>query len=116
MPLTPCSPQPATTSISCFDGRSSCCLDSWRLKKQQPPFNGSENRKLHGRRIRQCTTQTHARVLISGVPRRPRISVSKHPFSASDRDVASGNRRIGRSNAKQTAKLIIPLIVRNRRS
>jgi hypothetical protein len=28
---------------------ASCCLDSWRLKKQPPPFNGSENRKLHGR-------------------------------------------------------------------
>src|SRR6516162_9354642 len=29
-------------SFSCLDGWSSCCLDSWRLKKQQPPFNGSE--------------------------------------------------------------------------
>ena len=27
-----------------------CCLDSWRLRKQRPPFNGSENRKLHGQR------------------------------------------------------------------
>jgi hypothetical protein len=27
----------------------SCCLDSSRLKKQRPPFNGAENRKLHGR-------------------------------------------------------------------
>ena len=25
-----------------LDGWSSCCLDSWRLKKQRPPFNGSE--------------------------------------------------------------------------
>src|SRR3984957_5012766 len=50
MPLTPCWPPPVITSISCLDGWSSCCLDSWRLRKQRPPFNGSENRKLHGRR------------------------------------------------------------------
>ena len=49
MPLTPCWPPPVITSISCLDGCSSCCLDSWRLKTQRPPFNGSENRKLHGR-------------------------------------------------------------------
>src|SRR5262249_14398923 len=49
MPLTPCWPPPVITSISCLDGWSSCCLDSWRLKKQRSPFNGSENRKLHGR-------------------------------------------------------------------
>src|ERR1700722_15429998 len=49
MPLTPCWPPPVITSISCLDGWSSCCLDSWRLRKQRPPFNGSENRKLHGR-------------------------------------------------------------------
>ena len=47
MPLTPCWPPPVITSISCLDGWSSCCLDSWRLRKQRPPFNGSENRKLH---------------------------------------------------------------------
>src|SRR4029077_8294555 len=35
----------------CLDGWSSCCLDSWRLRTQPPPFNGSENRKLHGRRL-----------------------------------------------------------------
>ena len=52
MPLTPCWPPPVITSISCLDGWSSCCLDSWRLKMPRPPFNGSENRKLHGRRFR----------------------------------------------------------------
>jgi hypothetical protein len=31
-----------------FNG-GTCCLDSWRLKKQRPPFNESENRKLHRR-------------------------------------------------------------------
>src|SRR5580692_8459383 len=49
MPLTPCWPPPVITSISCLGGWSSCCLDSWRLRTQRPPFNGSENRKLHGR-------------------------------------------------------------------
>ena len=49
MPLTPCWPPPVITSISCLDGWSSCCAKSWRHRKQRPPFNGSENRKLHGR-------------------------------------------------------------------
>src|ERR1700739_2926185 len=49
MPLTPCWPPPVITSISCLDGWSACCLDSWRLKMPRSPFNGSENRKLHGR-------------------------------------------------------------------
>jgi hypothetical protein len=35
---------PKHTSISCLDGWSSCCLDSWRLRKQRPPFNGSESK------------------------------------------------------------------------
>jgi IS5 family transposase len=47
MPLTPCSQRPPTTSISCLDGWSSCCLDSWRPKMPRPSCNGSENRKLH---------------------------------------------------------------------
>src|SRR5580700_5835343 len=51
MLLTPCWPPPVITSISCLGGWSSCCLDSWRLRTQRPPFNGSENRKLHGRLI-----------------------------------------------------------------
>src|SRR5262249_43139618 len=52
MPLTPCWPPPVITSISCLDGWSSFCLDSWRLKLPRPPFNGRENRKLHGRPLR----------------------------------------------------------------
>ena len=37
---------------------SSCCLNSWRLRKRRPPFNGSENRKLHGRPKYQAPTRT----------------------------------------------------------
>src|SRR5262249_14718201 len=54
MPLTPCWPPPVITSISSSNGWSSCCIDSWRLKKQPPPFNESENRKLHGRQRRDA--------------------------------------------------------------
>jgi hypothetical protein len=50
MPLMPCSQRPPTTSISCLNGWSSCCPDSWRLEKQLLPFIGSKKRKLHGRR------------------------------------------------------------------
>jgi hypothetical protein len=59
MPLTPCCPPPVITSISCLDGWSSCCLDSWRLRKPRPPFNGSENRKTsRTTKKRRCVRST----------------------------------------------------------
>ena len=63
------------TSISRSNGWSSCCLDSSRLKKQRPPFNGSENRKLHGRLF---TTHHALRARIHLQSRR-----CKTPFSIS---------------------------------
>jgi hypothetical protein len=51
---------PVITSISRLGGWSFCCLDSWRLRKQQPPFNRSENRKLHGR---QCSSWKKGRTV-----------------------------------------------------
>src|SRR5262249_55636750 len=42
------------------------CLDSWRLKKQRLPFNGSENRKLHGRRSSNRPPQSCGEVIRIG--------------------------------------------------
>src|SRR4029077_9520982 len=72
MPLTPCWPPQVITSISCLGGWSSCCLDSWRLRTQRPPFNRSENRKLHGRlstiRHQVCASPVRSRAAWRGYP------------------------------------------------
>src|SRR6516165_6437116 len=72
MPLTPCWPPPVITSISCLDGWSSFCLDSWRLKMPRPPFNGSENRKLHGRLV-SPVRRDHIAVRSVASPRPPPV-------------------------------------------
>src|SRR4029077_20426042 len=93
MPLTPCWPPPVITSISCLDGWSACCLDSWRLKMPRSPFNGSENRKLHGRR-HDCGQKARVKTILlietdmlravgegeqSDMPRFPRVELLHSP-------------------------------------
>ena len=65
MPSTPYSQQPATTSISCSSGWSSCCSQSRWRRKRLSALKEPENEKLHGRLPKLNSFLLHSQNLIA---------------------------------------------------
>ena len=64
--------------FSCLDGWSSRCLNFWRLRKQRPPLNGAENRKLHGRHLSVAVLR---RRVLTGSPPAPERLFTASPYA-----------------------------------